>query len=227
MDVLIVEDNQRLAASLARGLGEEGFHVDTVARGRDAIERLEHADVDAIVLDLGLPDVDGLDVISVLRSGGRDAPILVLTARDSVASRVEALDRGADDYLVKPFAFEELLARLRALVRRAAAPRRAPLGVSGLTLEPDGLVAIAAGTRVTLSPREHALLVLLLRRRGEVLSRAEILRDAFGYDFDPGTNLLDVHLAHLRRKLQAAPVQIETVRGAGFRLVSLEESDHD
>lgn len=221
MDALIVEDNSRLAASLVRGLGEEGFSVQSTGRARAALEQLRNDEVDAVVLDLGLPDMDGLDVITELRRSGNNAPILVLTARDAVASRVEALERGADDYLIKPFAFEELLARMRALLRRAAAPRRAPLDMAGLALERDALVVQSAGARVALSPREHALLALLLRRREEVLSREEILREAFGYDFNPGTNLLDVHVAHLRRKLQGAPVRLETIRGTGFRLVPL------
>ncbi len=227
MAVLIVEDNARLAASLARGLAEEGFTVEVSDRGGAVLERLGRPDVDAIVLDLGLPDVDGLDVITAVRRAGHAAPILVLTARDAVPSRVDALERGADDYLVKPFAFEELLARLRALLRRASAPRWAPLGVPGLELDGGSSTVRVEGAAVDLSPREHALLTLLLRRRGEVLSRAEILRDAFGYDFDPGTNLLDVHLAHLRRKLRDAPVRIETVRGAGFRLVPLSAGERD
>lgn len=225
MDALIVEDNARLAASLLQGLREEGFTVAATGRAHAALERLHQDDVDAVVLDLGLPDMDGLDVITALRQRGNHAPILVLTARDAVASRVEALERGADDYLVKPFAFEELLARLRALLRRAAAPRRAPLAVPGLVLDPDALVVQPTGTRVPLSPREHALMALLLRRREEVLSREEILRDAFGYESNPGTNLLDVHVAHLRRKLEGAPVRIETIRGAGFRLIPLGSDD--
>jgi DNA-binding response OmpR family regulator len=225
MDALIVEDNERLAASLSRGLTEEGFTVEATGRARSALERLRDADVDAVVLDLGLPDMDGLDVISALRKSGNTAPILVLTARDAVSSRVEALDRGADDYLVKPFAFEELLARLRALLRRAAAPRRAPLAMTGMTLQPEGVV-LPGATLIPLSPREHALLALLLRRREEVLSREEILREAFGYEFNPGTNLLDVHVAHLRHKLEGAPVRIETIRGTGFRLVPLGSDDH-
>ena len=219
MDALVVEDNARLAASLVRGLAEEGFSVQATGRAHAALERLGSEEVEVVVLDLGLPDMDGLNVITALRESGNSAPILVLTARDAVGSRVEALERGADDYLIKPFAFEELLARLHALLRRAAAPRRARLDMPGLALEADALVLQAAGTRVTLSPREHALLALLLRRREEVLSREEILREAFGYDFNPGTNLLDVHVAHLRRKLEGAPVQIETIRGTGFRLV--------
>jgi DNA-binding response OmpR family regulator len=221
--ILLVEDTERLSASLARGLREEGFDVVAIARGLPALERLERRDADAVVLDLGLPDLDGLEVLARARAGGVRAPILVLTARDAVETRVLALDRGADDYLVKPFAFAELLARLKALLRRAAAPRWAPLACGDLVVSSDEPLAHAAGRPVPLSPREHALLALLTRRQGEVLSRAEILREAFGYDFSPGTNLLDVHVAHLRRKLGACRARLETIRGVGFRLRAEDE----
>jgi DNA-binding response OmpR family regulator len=145
-------------------------------------------------------------------------PILVLTARDAIEARVAALDAGADDYLVKPFAFAELVARIAALARRAAGPRWAPVSDVPLTLRDDLMVESGSRT-AALSPREYALLGCLLRRRGEVVTRAEILRDAFGYEFDPGTNVIDVHLNHLRKKLAGFPVAIETVRGAGIRLV--------
>jgi DNA-binding response OmpR family regulator len=217
MRVLVVEDNPRLAASLSRGLAEEGFTVDTVVTGAEALVRIARHDLDVIVLDLGLPDVDGAEVLARLRDDGSRCPVLVLTARDGVASRVAALDAGADDYLVKPFAFDELVARLRALVRRATGPRWAPL-VSGAVALDDDLGVRANGRHVALSPREHALLGYLLRRRGEVVSRADILRDVFGYATDPRTNVVDVHLAHLRRKLAGMAIAISTIRGAGFRL---------
>jgi len=144
-------------------------------------------------------------------------PILVLTARDAVDSRVAALDSGADDYLVKPFAYAELVARIGALTRRAGGPRWAPTTDLPLRMR-DDLVVESNGRTAALSPREYALLGCLVRRRGEVVSRTEILRDAFGYDFDPGTNVIDVHLTHLRKKLTGFPINIETVRGAGIRL---------
>jgi two-component system OmpR family response regulator len=215
MKVLLVEDNRRLVESLTQGLAEEQIDVVPAFRGADALTLAKSCD--AIVLDLGLPDLDGLEVLRRLRAGGLHVPVLVLTARDAIESRTAALDDGADDYLIKPFAFAELLARLRALVRRAAAPRWASLDGAGLALE-DDLTVRAGDRRITLSPREHALVGYLLRRRGEVVTRAEILRDVFGYGFDPGTNLVDVHLAHLRKKLAGAPVTIETIRGAGIRL---------
>jgi len=220
MRVLVVEDTAALAESLARGLGEEGFEVARAARGRDALALLAKQPVDVVVLDLGLPDLDGVQVLEQLRGGGDVVPVLVLTARDAVESRVQALDAGADDYVVKPFSFEEVVARLRALARRAAAPRWAPLSAGDLVLTPnDPSVKIGAET-IALSPRERALLEMLVRRRNEVLARKDILREVFGYDFDPGTNVVDVHVAHLRRKLRASSVKIETVRGFGYKLVA-------
>jgi DNA-binding response OmpR family regulator len=219
MRVLVVEDTAALAESLARGLGEEGFEVERAARGRDALELLARSPVDVVVLDLGLPDLDGVQVLERLRAGGDVVPVLVLTARDAVESRVQALDAGADDYVVKPFSFEEVVARLRALARRAAAPRWAPLAAGDLVLTPNDPSVKIAGETVALSPRERALLEMLVRRRGEVLARKDILREVFGYDFDPGTNVVDVHVAHLRRKLRSSSVKIETVRGFGYKLV--------
>ncbi|HSN27307.1 MAG TPA: response regulator transcription factor, partial [Kofleriaceae bacterium] len=160
---------------------------------------------------------DGLDVLKELRGARINVPVLVLTARDAIDARVAALDAGADDYLVKPFAFAELVARIGALTRRAGGPRWAPSNDVPLVMR-DDLVVESQGKSVSLSPREYALLGTLVRRRGEVVTRAEILREAFGYEFDPGTNVIDVHLTHLRKKLAGFPISIETVRGAGIRL---------
>ena len=217
MRVLLVEDHHRLRASIAQGLTEDGIAVEVAGSIAAARDRLRTPDFDAIVLDRGLPDGDGLVLVPALRGAHQWLPILVLTARDAVEDRVEALEAGADDYVVKPFAFAELLARLRAMTRRAAAPRWAALAFAGVTLDDE--LGVRFGTaRVVLSPREHALLSYLMRRRDEVVSRADIFRDVFGYLADPGTNLIDVHLAHVRRKLEHAPVRIETIRGAGFRI---------
>jgi DNA-binding response OmpR family regulator len=215
--LLVVEDNPSLAATLAQGLTEDGHQVEHTASGHAAVAAASTGVLDAIVLDLGLPDLDGLEVLRRIRGAGAPVPILVLTARDAIASRIEALDAGADDYLVKPFAFAELIARLRALARRAAGPRWAPLTVGALVVG-DDLSCTIDGRRVELSPRQHALLAYLVRRRGEVVTRPDLLRDVFGYGFDPGTNLIDVHLVHLRRKLGPGPVRIETIRGLGIRL---------
>ena len=222
MAVLIVEDNARLAASLLRGLREEGLDADSVASGQAALARLREPHLEAVILDLGLPDLDGEDVIIEARRSGVQIPILVLTARDAISSRVRALEEGADDYLIKPFSFEELLARLRALIRRARAPRWPQTSLSGLAQGPEGNDLIVRGRPVVLSPRERMLLELLWKRKGEVVSRLEILSEAFGYSFDPGTNLIDVHLTHLRKKLGKEVVRIETVRGVGFRLTETE-----
>ena len=222
MRVVLVEDNLQLANSVAEGLGEDGYAVDVVADAAKAIARGLRRDLDLMILDLGLPDRDGLEVLKELRGAHIHVPILVLTARDAVESRVAALEAGADDYLVKPFAFAELVARIAALVRRAGGPRWAPANELPIVMR-DDLVVEAGGKTASLSPREYALLGCLLRRPGEVVTRAEILREAFGYDFDPGTNVIDVHLTHLRKKLTGFPVQIETVRGAGIRLTVADE----
>jgi DNA-binding response OmpR family regulator len=215
--LVLVEDNRQLAGTLAEGLGEDGFAVEIVETAAAALERGQRRDLDLMVLDLGLPDRDGLEVLRDLRRARVHVPILVLTARDAVDSRVAALDSGADDYLVKPFAYAELVARIGALTRRAGGPRWAPTTDLPLRMR-DDLVVESNGKLAALSPREYALLGCLVRRRGEVVSRTEILRDAFGYDFDPGTNVIDVHLTHLRKKLTGFPINIETVRGAGIRL---------
>jgi DNA-binding response OmpR family regulator len=216
--LLIVEDNVTLSASLTKGLREDGFGVEAVDTGLAALRRLERQDIDVVVLDLGLPDLDGCEVLSQLRARGINAPVLVLTARDAVTSRVEALEKGADDYLIKPFEYAELLARIRALLRRAAAPRWAPLSCNGLVLDPTELEITVGSSRVRLSPREHALLALFLRRKGELLRREDILLQVFGYNFEPGTNLVNVHIANLRKKLGHGPVVIDAVRGVGYRL---------
>ena len=215
--LVLVEDNPQLAGSIRDGLTEDGFAVEVVDTGAKAIARGIRRDLDLMILDLGLPDRDGLDVLRELRAAHIHVPILVLTARDAVESRVAALDGGADDYLVKPFAFAELVARIHALTRRAGGPRWTPASDLPLIMR-DDLVVESAGRTAALSPREYALLNCLVRRRGEVVTRAEILKEAFGYDFDPGTNVIDVHLTHLRKKLAGFPVAIETVRGAGIRL---------
>jgi DNA-binding response OmpR family regulator len=223
--LLIVEDNATLSASLKKGLTEDGYEVDLADTGSAALRRLDRRDVDAIVLDLGLPDMDGTDLLAQLRDRGINAPVLVLTARDAVSSRVAALEKGADDYLVKPFEYAELLARIRALLRRAAAPRWAPLSCNGLVLDPTELVITIGAERVRLSPREHALLALFLRRKGELLRREDVLLQVFGYNFEPGTNLVNVHITNLRKKLRDGPVVIEAVRGVGYRLRPREAGD--
>ncbi|HEY0252867.1 MAG TPA: response regulator transcription factor [Kofleriaceae bacterium] len=217
MRIVLVEDNTQLAHSVAEGLAEDGYAVDIVETARDAIERGLRRDLDLMILDLGLPDRDGIEVLKELRGARIHVPILVLTARDAIDARVTALEAGADDYLVKPFAFAELVARIAALVRRAGGPRWAPAHELPVRMR-DDLVVESGDKTAALSPREYALLGCLLRRPGEVVTRSEILKEAFGYDFDPGTNVIDVHLTHLRKKLTGFPIVIETVRGAGIRI---------
>jgi len=215
--ILIVEDNAQLAGTISEGLNEDGFATEVVGTAAAAIERGLRRDLDVMILDLGLPDRDGLEVLRELRAARVHLPVLALTARDAVDARVAALDAGADDYMIKPFAFAELVARIGALARRAGGPRWTPSNDVPLRMR-DDLVVESGELRATLSPREFALLGCLARRRGEVVTRGEILKEAFGYDFDPGTNVIDVHLTHLRKKLTGFPVSIETVRGAGIRL---------
>ena len=221
MHIVLVEDNHQLAGTIRDGLAEDGYTVDVLDTAAKAIARGMRRDLDLMILDLGLPDRDGLDVLKELRGNRINVPVLVLTARDAIDARVAALDSGADDYLVKPFAFAELVARIGALTRRAGGPRWAPSNDVPLVMR-DDLVVESQGKSVSLSPREYALLGTLVRRRGEVVTRAEILREAFGYEFDPGTNVIDVHLTHLRKKLTGFPITIETVRGAGIRLTVTE-----
>jgi DNA-binding response OmpR family regulator len=217
--LLLVEDTQRLSESLAKGFREEGVAVDVAATGAEALQELGRRPPELLILDLGLPDVDGLVVLSEARARGFRAPVLVLTARDAVASRVEALDRGADDYVIKPFAFEELYARVRALARRAAPSPPCPTLTCGdLRLQEGETGVTVAGKRVRLSPTERSLLECLMRRTATDVTRREILLVVFGYDFDPGTNVIDVHVAHLRRKLAGSTARITTVRSVGYRL---------
>lgn len=218
MAILLVEDNARLAALLLRGFREWNWALEAVTTGGAAIARLARHDCEAVILDLNLPDVDGLEVLVATRKSGIKVPILVLSARDAVTQRIEALDCGADDFLVKPFVFAELLARLRALVRRSSADRDAPLCIGDLVVDAGNPLAQIGTRSVVLSPREHALLQHLVRNAGQVAKRREILSSVFGYNFDPGTNVVDVHVARLRRKLKGSNVHVDTVRGEGYRL---------
>lgn len=220
MRLLIAEDEERLADSLKRALERAGFTVDVVGTAIDAHSALELLTYDAAVLDLGLPDGDGIAVLQALRRGGREVPILILTARDSVEDRVLGLDSGADDYLVKPFAVSELIARLKALLRR-------PGGVLGLTLESGNLQLDTIGREasvngIALPHARHELAVLeqMMRRLGRVVPKAVLEEKLYGLDAEPESNTIPVHVHHLRRRLLAAGacVAIHTVRGVGYLL---------
>ena len=214
MRVLVVEDEVRTAGLLRRGLSEEGYSVDIAADGPDAVWRASEFSYDAVVLDVMLPGYDGIEVCRELRSRGRWAPVLMLTARDDLAARVRGLDSGADDYLAKPFSFDELFARLRALVRRAQ------LHCGGLRLDPATRQAWRGEVELELSPKEFALLELFLRHPGQVLTRTRILEHVWDYSYDGVSNLVDQYVGYLRRKVDRpfGTAQLETVRGVGYRL---------
>jgi two-component system, OmpR family, response regulator len=220
MRVLVVEDEPKMAALVARGLREEGHAADVVARGEDALWMANSAPYDAIVLDVMLPGLDGFATCRQLREQGVWAPVLMLTARDAVGDRVGGLDAGADDYLLKPFSFAELLARLRALVRRAPAERPTLLEAGDLHLDPAARRAWRGKKELELSAKEFALLELLLRRRGEALSRGQLLEGAWELGFESRSNLVDVYVRYLRDKIDRpfGRHSIETVRGVGYRL---------
>ena len=216
MKLLGVEDEQRVASFLVKGLRANGYGVEWVSTGRDALRRAVDADVCLVILDLGLPDLDGLEVLESLRKRGATVPVLVLSARGRVDDRVKGLDLGADDYLAKPFAFEELLARIRANLRPRADVSAGVLRAGGISVDQVRHEATVGGRTFSLSAREFALLQAFVGHPSQVLSRQELLSMAWDMDFDPGTNLVDVYVGYLRRKLGEA--LIETVRGSGYRL---------
>lgn len=220
MRLLLVEDEHRLAVRLARGLREEGFAVDTAATIALARERVVETDYDLVLLDLKLPDGSGLDLLAEWRADGVAAPILVLTARDLLADKVTGLDAGADDYLTKPFSFEELLARIRALLRRRPAPPQDVIEIGTLRIDRTGHRAERAGTPVDLTAKEFALLELLALHAGHVLSRSTIAEHVWDAAYDAHSNVIDVIVARLRRKLGARPDDrlIHTVAGVGYVL---------
>ncbi len=220
MRVLIVEDHVKMAALIQRGLRKEAMAADVTANGEDALWMAAATEYDAIVLDVMLPGQDGFDVCRRLREEGVWAPILMLTARDAVRDRVAGLDSGADDYLTKPFSYAELLARLRALVRRGPVVRPAELRVGNLRLDPARHRVWRGDAEIALSPKEFSLLETFMRRPGEVLSRFQLLEHAWDYDYENRSNVVDSYIRLLRRKIDQ-PFDIrslETVRGAGYRL---------
>jgi two-component system, OmpR family, response regulator len=222
--VLIVEDEPRMASLVSRGLTGEGLAADVAATGEDALWMAQAADYDAIVLDVMLPGLDGFATCRRLRDAGVWAPVLMLTARDSVEDRVTGLDTGADDYLVKPFAFAELLARLRALIRRGDAERPTVLDVGDLHLDPATRRVRRGSTEVSLSAKEFALLETFMRRPGEVLSRLYLLEHAWDFAYENRSNIVDVYILRLRSKIDApfGLSSLETVRGVGYRLRAVE-----
>ena len=220
MRVLIVEDEVKMAALIRRGLREEGLSADVAVKGEDALWMAQAAAYDAVVLDVMLPGIDGFEVCRRLRADGVWAPVLMLTARDSVDDRVNGLDGGADDYLTKPFSFAELLARLRALARRDPGERPTTLSAGDLELDPATRRVRRGGVPIELSAKEFALLEAFMRRPGTVLSRYQLLEMAWDYDYENRSNVIEVYVRYLREKVDRpfGRDSIETVRGAGYRL---------
>ena len=216
MRVLVVEDEPKMAELLRRGLREEGHAADVAGTGEDALWMARAVDYDAIVLDVMLPGADGMETCRSLRAAGVWSPVLMLTARDAVDDRISGLDSGADDYVLKPFSFGELLARLRALVRRAPHERPAVVVVRELRLDPAGRRAWRGDRELELSPKAFALLEAFMRRPGEVLSRGQLLEAAWDIAFESRSNIVDVYVKSLRDQVGADA--IETVRGVGYRL---------
>ncbi|EGF53840.1 response regulator transcription factor [Actinomyces sp. oral taxon 170] len=215
--ILIVEDESRIVAFLTKGLKAAGFTTHTTAAGREAVELALQTSFDLIILDVGLPDIDGFEVLQQLRGQGVAAPVIMLTARSSVADRVAGLEGGADDYMPKPFSFEELLARIRVRLRpEAAGADQMRLTHRDMVLDLRTRTLTLEGRTVELSAREFALAEAFMRHPGQVLSREQLLSAVWGLDFDPGSNVVEVYVSYLRNKLGRD--RVETVRGMGYRL---------
>lgn len=226
MRVLVVEDEPRMAKLIRQGLEEEAYAVDVVDNGRDVLLWAQSAAYDIILLDIMLPGMNGLDVCRQLRAEGFNMPILMLTARDTLPDKVKGLDSGADDYLVKPFAIEELTARMRALARRDSPDKSAALTVADLTLDPATKLARRGGQIIELTAKEYALLETLMRHPNQVLSRDQIIEHVWDMEFESGSKLIEVYIYALRKKIDAGRDNklIQTVRGLGYRIGDHETS---
>jgi DNA-binding response OmpR family regulator len=220
MRLLIVEDNQYLATSLSQAFQAKGYAVDCAPRGEDADEALHTQPYDLVILDLGLPDMDGLDLLRRVRLRKSRVPVLILSARDTLQKRVDGLNLGADDYMGKPFALAELEARAGALIRRGVGGESAVLRLGRLTLDTVGRVARIDGASLDLPRRELCLLELLLLRCGQVLNKQTLLEKLFGFDDEAGVNAIELYVHRLRKKLEPAGIAIRTIRGLGYLLES-------
>ena len=222
MRLLLAEDDVKLTNALRRGLQREGYAVDVAASGDEALVRTEDRDYDAVVLDVMLPGVDGFAVCDAIRRREQRMPVMMLTARDGVRDRIKGLDAGADDYLVKPFYFGELLARLRALTRRGPASRSNVIHVGDLRIDPAAHTVTRDGERIELTQREFAVMEMLATNAGRVVSRAALLEQVWNDNYSGSTNVVDVYVGYLRKKLDHPfdRPMIRTVRGVGFRLVA-------
>lgn len=217
--ILLIEDEERISAFVAKGLQAAGFTTHATKSGIEGAQLAVHGEFDMIVLDVGLPDIDGFEVLARMRGQGVTTPVIMLTARTSVTDRVAGLESGADDYMAKPFSFEELLARIRLRLRSTTKNEESPTQLShgDLTLDLQTRRARVAGRDVDLSAREFTLAETFIRHAGQVLSREQLLSNVWGFDFDPGSNVVDVYVRYLRTKL--GKERFETVRGMGYRLV--------
>ena len=218
--ILIVEDEEKISSFLQKGLRSNGYTASGAATGQDALAMFRTGAFDLVILDIGLPDVDGFEVLQRLRSQDRRLPVIVLTARDAVTDRVSGLEGGADDYVTKPFSFEELLARIRVQLRSDRAPEKTVLQVGDATLDLRTRRLSVDGRTLELSAREFSMAELFFRHPGQVLTREQLLSNVWGYDYDPGSNVVDVYVGYLRKKLGKG--RIKTVRGMGYRLEAVE-----
>jgi DNA-binding response OmpR family regulator len=214
--ILIAEDEERLSAFLEKGLRANGFATTSVGDGPNALAMARDDDFDLLILDLGLPGLDGMTVLRTMRSQGQRMPVVILSARDEVDDKVNGLERGADDYVTKPFRFEELLARVRVRLRDEGTAEQTVLRTGDVALDLRTRRATVDGRTVELSAREFTMLETFLRHAGQVLSREQLLSHVWGYDYDPGSNVVDVYVGYLRRKL--GKERIETIRGMGYAL---------
>ena len=219
--ILIVEDEDRIASFLRKGLHSNGYSTSVAGTGDEALTLARTGDFDLMILDLGLPDIDGFEVLQRVRGRNRSMPVIVLTARDAVPDRVSGLEGGADDYVTKPFSFEELLARIRVRLRSDRGPEKTVLQAGDAVLDLRTR-RLTVGTRtLELSAREFSMAELFFRHPGQVLTREQLLSNVWGYDYDPGSNVVDVYVGYLRKKLGKS--RIKTVRGMGYRLEAVEE----
>lgn len=220
MRILVVEDEEKVADFIRRGLEQSGYQVETAGSGEDALERFGAAEYSTVIMDLMLPGMSGLEVVRQLRRQKNDVPVLALTARGELEDRIAGLEAGCDDYLAKPFAFQELLARIRALQRRATAVRPATLTYKDLALDPTTRIATRGARKIELTNKEYALLEYMMRFPEQVLNRATLLEEVWGYDFETPSNVLEVYMNFLRKKVDGKTDRklLHTVRGVGYVL---------
>jgi heavy metal response regulator len=229
MRILVVEDERKVASFIRRGLEEERYIVETAPDGEEGLVLALENHFDAIVLDVMLPKMDGYSVLRELRAAGKVVPVLMLTARGSMEDRVQGLDLGADDYLAKPFHFEELAARLRSILRRSTPEKSTKLQVGDLTLDLVTHFAYREGKEIELTTKEYALLEYLMRNRDRILSRSMIMQQVWKHNFDPESNIIDVYVKRLRQKIERpeAPPLIQSIRGVGYRMRETSEPDEE